>query len=196
MKSTAIAFGNALRTQWKWQKDEVLSIFSLNCIDTPALTWGTLWANGVVSPANPAYSVSELSFQLKDSKAKAVLTQAPFLKTVLKAAKNANIPPSRVLLIGEGGGVEDVKHFTDLIRMANDNEIERRSMRLPNDLAYLVYSSGTTGLPKGVMLTQRNIVAQILMVTVAQSELSWKGGRNGSGDTVLAVLPLYHIYGW
>ena len=172
-----------------------MSIFSLNCIDTPALTWGTLWANGVVSPANPAYSVSELSFQLKDSNAKAILTQEPFLKTVLEAAKNANIPASRVLLIGEGSGVGDVKHFKDLTRAANDDEIEKRNMRSPNDLAYLVYSSGTTGLPKGVMLTQRNIVAQILMATVAQSELSWKGGRNGSGDTILAVLPFYHIYG-
>ncbi|KAL9066857.1 MAG: hypothetical protein Q9161_007276 [Pseudevernia consocians] len=162
--------------------------------DTPALTWGTLWANGVVSPANPAYSVSELSFQLKDSGAKAVLTQEPFLETVLEAAKNASIPRSRILLIGDGTSVNDVKHFTDLIRAAGDEVIHKRSTRSPTDLAYLVYSSGTTGLPKGVMLTQRNIVAQVLMLTVAQSELSWKDGPRGSGDTVLAVLPFYHIY--
>lgn len=195
VKNTAIGFGSALRTQWNWQKDDVLSIYSPNCIDTPALTWGTLWAHGVVSPANPAYSVSELSFQLKDSGAKAVLTQAPFLKTVLKAAENANIPRSRILLLGEGSGVEDVRHFKDLIRGAGDEVIRERSMRSPTDLAYIVYSSGTTGLPKGVMLTQKNIVAQILMVTVVQSELSCKGGPKGSGDTVLAVLPFYHIYG-
>ena len=149
----------------------------------------------MVSPANPAYSVSELSFQLKDSGAKAVLTQEPFLNTVLEAAKNASIPPSRILLIGDGSGVNEVKHFTDLIRAAGDEVIHERSRRSPTDLAYLVYSSGTTGLPKGVMLTQRNIVAQVLMLTVAQSELSWNGGPGGSGDTVLAVLPFYHIYG-
>ena len=150
----------------------------------------------MVSPANPAYSVSELSFQLKDSGAKAVLTQRPFLKTVLEAAKNANIPRSRILLIGDGGGVDDVKHFTDLIREVGDGMLEERSMQSPADLAYIVYSSGTTGLPKGVLLTQRNIVAEILMVTAAQSELSSRGGPGGSGDTVLAVLPFYHIYGW
>ena len=150
----------------------------------------------MVSPANPAYSVSELSFQLKDSRSKAVLTQEPFLETVLEAAKNAGIPRSRILLIGDGRGVNEVKHFTDLIRAAADDVVHERSTRSPTDLAYLVYSSGTTGLPKGVMLTQRNIVAQVLMLTVAQSELSWKGGPSGSGDTVLAVLPFYHIYGW
>ncbi len=58
------------------------------------------------------------------------------------------------------------------------------------DLAFLVYSSGTTGLPKGVMLSHRNVVADLLMVNWSEGQiLSWEK------DKVLSVLPYYHIYG-
>lgn len=63
------------------------------------------------------------------------------------------------------------------------------------DLAFLVYSSGTTGHPKGVMLSHENIVANTLMIKVAEGgNLSWKGGKDGRGDKILAFLPFYHIY--
>jgi 4-coumarate--CoA ligase len=53
IKETAIAFGNALRAEWNWQKGNVLRVASTNCIDTPPLIFGTQWANGVISPSNP-----------------------------------------------------------------------------------------------------------------------------------------------
>ena len=59
-----------------------------------------------------------------------------------------------------------------------------------NDLAFLVYSSGTTGLPKGVMLSHLNIVANVLMITSSVGRnYSWKS------DKLLGILPFYHIYG-
>jgi 4-coumarate--CoA ligase len=83
-------------------------------------------------------------------------------------------------------------HCSDFLPTAG---VAARTSSSPSDLAYLVYSSGTTGLPKGVMLTQRNIVSNVLMVTVGMSELSWNGGSGREGDTVIGVLPFYHIYG-
>lgn len=67
----------------------------------------------------------------------------------------------------------------------------------PNeDLAFLVYSSGTTGHPKGVMLTHRNIVANVMMIKAGESgKLSWEGGPTGEGDKLMAFLPFFHIYG-
>ncbi|KAH8595527.1 hypothetical protein B0O99DRAFT_511830 [Bisporella sp. PMI_857] len=198
VKETAIGFGEALRTRWRWNKGDVLAICATNCIDTPALIFGTLWANGVVSPANPAYSVQELAFQLKDCDARAIVAQAPLLKTVLEAAEIAGVPTSRILLIGQEK-LNPFQHFVDFLK-AGSGRGSQRNKQGPVDLAFIPYSSGTTGLPKGVMLTHRNIVANILQMDrlvegVDPPEMIWQGGPNGTGDTILAVLPFFHIYG-
>jgi acyl-CoA synthetase (AMP-forming)/AMP-acid ligase II len=169
-------------------------MFASNCIDTGPLTWGTHWAAGVVSPANPAYSATELAFQLKNSESKALLTQPALLETAFEAAKIAGIPRNRILVIGDEKCGE-AQHFVDFIQSAKDIPKARRTVQAPEDLAYIPYSSGTTGLPKGVMLTQRNMVANCIQVDSPQKELSWNGGPGGNGDIVLAVLPFYHAYG-
>ncbi len=70
-----------------------------------------------LSPANPAYTAKELTFQLKDSGAKALVTQRQCLNVALEAAKNAGIPESRIILIGDerdGGGKDRLKHFCSI----------------------------------------------------------------------------------
>ncbi|KAL5326989.1 hypothetical protein ACEPPN_004678 [Leptodophora sp. 'Broadleaf-Isolate-01'] len=187
VKDTAMAFGHALRSKWNWQKGDVVGFYSPNCVDTPVLTFGTLWAGGIVSPANPASSAQELAFQLKDSGAKALITQISSLKIALEAAKMAGLPQNRILLMGDEktGGIT---HMQDFIASARNTPRLERQVPANTDLSFLVYSSGTTGLPKGVMLTHRNIVANTLMTDVGSAELS-------VGDVLIAALPLYHIYG-
>lgn len=69
-------------------------------------------------------------------------------------------------------------------------------MNPSEDLAFLVYSSGTTGHPKGVMLTHRNIVSNIMMLKAGESgNLKPEGGPDGQGDKIIAFLPFFHIYG-
>ena len=165
----------------------MLGLFAPNCVDMPALMWGTLWAGGVLSPANPAYTATELAFQLKDSGAKAILTQVSHFKIATEAAKIAGIPDNRVLLMGHEKNAA-AQYFTDFIESAKGKPVVERVIQTPNDVAYIPYSSGTTGLPKGVILTQGNIVSNTLMCRVGISELS-------SDDTMLAVLPFYHAYG-
>jgi acyl-coenzyme A synthetase/AMP-(fatty) acid ligase len=144
VKNTSIAFGHALETLWGWQKGDVLTTFAPNCIDTPALTWGTLWATGVISPANPAYSAAELAFQLQNSGAKAILTISALLKTAFEAAKIAGIAQERILVMGDERSL-DGQHYTDFIREASYIPKVRRRVQLASDLAYIPYSSGTTG---------------------------------------------------
>jgi len=172
----------------------VVGTYTANCIDTPATIFGTLWANGVISPANPAYSANELAFQLKDSGAKALLTQTHLLKSAVEAAKIAGIPQDRILVIGDEKDL-NVLHFSDFIKSTRDTSRGARKGQAASDLAFIPYSSGTTGLPKGVMLTQRNIVSNLLQSNATQSELTWNGGPEGKGDTLIAVLPFYHVYG-
>lgn len=197
VRSTAIDFGKGLKSQWDWQKGDVLAFFTPNSIDTPAITWGTHWAGGVVSPANPGYTPDELAFQLKDAGAKGLITQKPFLKTACEAAKKVGLPEDRIILLGqEKDETGRFKHFSNLRNMSGVARFRRTKADNPNkDLAFLVYSSGTTGHPKGVMLSHENIVANVLMLKVGEAgHLRWNGGKDGKGDTLLAFLPFFHIY--
>ncbi|UPX17713.1 uncharacterized protein EKO05_0008053 [Ascochyta rabiei] len=198
VRNTAIEFGKGLKGLWDWQKNDVLALYTPNCIDTPAITWGCHWAGGVLSPANPNYTVEELAFQLKDSGAKAVVTQLPYVKNAQEAAKQVGIPLDKVIIMGDQKDPSyRVKHFTSIVNTIGSAKWRRTKAKNPaEDLAFLVYSSGTTGHPKGVMLTHRNIVANTIMLKVAEAgNLKPSGGPTGEGDKLLAFLPFFHIYG-
>jgi 4-coumarate--CoA ligase len=147
VKDTATNFGKGLKHLWDWQQGDVLALYTPNCIDTPAITWGCHWAGGILSPANPGYTVEELAFQLKDSGARAIVTQLPFVKNAQEAAKKVGIPLDKVIVMGdERDPSHKVKHFTSIINTAGSAKYRRtRAKNTKDDLAFLVYSSGTTG---------------------------------------------------
>ena len=150
-----------------------------------------------MSPANPGYTAEELAFQLKDSGAKALVTQKPFLKVAVEAAKQAGIPEDKIILMGDDrDDSRRFKHFSSIKNLAGTSRYRRTKAHPSNDLAFLVYSSGTTGHPKGVMLCHENIISNILMLKAGEGgNLSWEGGPNGDGDSMIAFLPFFHIYG-
>jgi 4-coumarate--CoA ligase len=191
VKSTALAFGEGLRDTWDWQKGDILTIYALNDIDIPPVVYGALHAGGVVSPANPSYSAEELAFMLSDSGASSIVTQKALLPVAVKAAKIAKLPNDRIILLGEERDPEvRFKHFTSIRKTSATSRYRRRKLNPDRDLAFLAYSSGTTGLPKGVMLSHRNIVADVLMLTGCMGKYySW------DKDKFLGVLPFFHIYG-
>ncbi|KAJ5176114.1 uncharacterized protein N7482_001991 [Penicillium canariense] len=197
LKDASLEFGKGLKATYDWHKGDVLALFTPNSIDTPVLMWGTLWAGGIVSPANPAYTVDELAFQLKNSGAKALATQASLLSVATAAAKKVGIREDHIILLGDQRDPDArYKHFTSVRNISRATRYRRQKVVPDSDLAFLVYSSGTTGVPKGVMLSHRNIVANVLQqVTGEGGNLSWNGGPDGKGDRVLAFLPFYHIYG-
>ncbi|KAI0137007.1 putative phenylacetyl-CoA ligase [Xylariales sp. AK1849] len=197
LKNTALDFGKGLKSQWGFKKGDVLGVFSPNSVDYGAVVFGVLWAGGVCSTANPTYTVKELAFQLKDSNVKGLVTQLPVLPIALEAAKQIGLPEDRIILMGDDRDVAGkIKHFTEL----RDTSLFGQSK--PNidpqkDLAFLVYSSGTTGLPKGVMLKHRNLIANVIQSSTIEgrSGLHCLGGPDGKGDKQLAVLPFFHVYG-
>ncbi|KAE8351076.1 hypothetical protein BDV28DRAFT_26531 [Aspergillus coremiiformis] len=197
LKDAALSFGTGLKALYNWRKGDVLALFTPNSIDTPAVMWGTHWAGGVVSPANPAYTTEELVFQLKGSGARAVITQVPQLPVVREAAKQANIPEDCIILIGDQRDPEArIKHFTSIRNISGAAKYRKTKINPDKDLAFLVYSSGTTGVPKGVMLSHKNIIANTLQLAAGEAgNLTWNGGPDGKGDRVLAFLPFFHIYG-
>lgn len=176
---------------WEWEKGDVLALYTPNCIDTPSVMWGTHWAGGVVSPANPGYTAEELAFQLRDAGAKALVTQMPFLRIAVEAAKMVGIPEDRVILVGdERDPSYRHKHFTAIRNLAGTSRYRRVKRNPAKDLAFLPYSSGTTGKPKGVMLTHSNVTSNTLMNHAAEAP-----NIDARNAKLIACLPFYHIYG-
>jgi 4-coumarate--CoA ligase len=121
----------------------------------------------------------------------------PYIKAAREAAKKVGIPMDKVITIGDERDPSHMaKHFTSIRNTAGSARFRRTKANPGEDLAFLVYSSGTTGHPKGVMLTHRNIVSNTMMIKAAEAgQLSSEGGPSGEGDKLLAFLPFFHIYG-
>ncbi|CAK7568664.1 MAG: hypothetical protein SEPTF4163_006662 [Sporothrix epigloea] len=197
LRSTSLDFGKGLQTLWNWQPGDVMAFYTPNNIDTPPAMLGLLWAGGIGSPANPLYTEPELAFQLKDSGAKAIATQLPFLETARRAAKSVGIPDERIILIGDAHDPSGhFRHFSTFRNASSPGRSAAVKVDVHKDLAFLVYSSGTTGMPKGVCLTHYNIVSNVLQMAAIDSlSIHPFGGIDGKGDKGLGITPFFHIYG-
>ncbi|KAK1063397.1 hypothetical protein LTR74_009554 [Friedmanniomyces endolithicus] len=202
-------FGWAPDSGSEW--DKVIGIFSLNTIDYVPLTWATHRLGGVATCANAAYNAQELEYQLRDSGAKAVFTCLALLETTLAAAKKCDIPKERIYILPMAPGVTqgmdgyDHKTLEDVLIAGSKQpplQASDKSWKAGEGArrtAYLCYSSGTSGLPKGVMISHRNVIANTLQMvtheTPSRAEYGKKNNLQSFTETALGLLPMSHIYG-
>jgi acyl-CoA synthetase (AMP-forming)/AMP-acid ligase II len=146
---------------------------------------GIALLGGIVTTCNPLYTVEELTKQLKDSKAKYIITVPLFLEKVKEACKNVDISADNTYVFGQAEGAQP---FTSLLANEGDN-VPDVPCDPKNDIVALPYSSGTTGLAKGVMLTHYNLVSNLLQVEARE------GPALQDRPTFLGLLPFFHIYG-
>jgi acyl-CoA synthetase (AMP-forming)/AMP-acid ligase II len=159
---------------------DALAVHMPNLPEYAVAFHGVARAGGRATTVNPLYTARELEHQLRDSGAKILLTVPPFLDVAQEAAAAAGVED--VFVVGEAEGVRPVAEL--LGDPAEAPEVEHDPA---SDLAVLPYSSGTTGLPKGVMLTHSNLVANMLQIQ--------DGFPISEDDVLIGVLPFFHIYG-
>ena len=166
-----------------FSKGDVLAIFSPNIPEYAIVFNSVARLGGINTTINPLYTARELANQLNDANARFLFTTPSFLDTVLEAAPNSSL--EEIFVLGESS---QATPFTDLLSSGDDPPNTVISAR--DDLVVLPYSSGTTGLPKGVMLTHYNLVANLCQFHAFETR-----PRLEEDDMVLAVLPFFHIYG-
>jgi acyl-CoA synthetase (AMP-forming)/AMP-acid ligase II len=165
------------------QRGEVVAIFLCNCWEFCVAYHATTLAGGIPTLLNPTYREREVRHQLGDSGAAILITDGPNIDGV----NLAGLPNLRRVFgtRQQGSGSEA---FSDLLKPVSVG-VPRSDQRSDKTLAALPYSSGTTGLPKGVMLSHLNLVANVYQF------LGPHATPLNTNDNILCFLPLYHIYG-
>ncbi|RYP68527.1 hypothetical protein DL771_006604 [Monosporascus sp. 5C6A] len=182
--------------------DRVL-LFSGNNMFTPVVFMGILMAGGIFTGANPSFVARELAYQLKDSGASLLIAADTSMDIALEAAGQAGLPKGRVYSFdataldpSPGGKSSEVRHWTELLapkeEAANFDWVEPADPK--TTVCCLNYSSGTTGVPKGVITTHYNYVANGAgVIYTASLRPDYEDWRQRSRE--LCFLPLYHAYG-
>ncbi|KAF0434154.1 acetyl-CoA synthetase-like protein [Gigaspora margarita] len=186
LKRDSRRFAAGLQDKLGFKHHDVLGIFSPNHIDYPVVVFGAIAAGGKVTTTNPKCTASEFAFQLIDSGASVIIVHPEYFNTAIKAAKEARIPESRILLLGNS----EVRGFRTHRSLIGDREAEPVSYspeEARTTVAFLCYSSGTTGRQKGVEITHTNVVANMTQIISL--------GSFRTRNNFIGVVPFFHIYG-
>src|SRR5919109_1084777 len=180
----ANSFANALANLGVKKGDRV-ALYMTNRPEYIISLYGIARLGAVFTPMNPTYKEGEIAHQLTDADASVLVLQEslyPLVRAVRQQVKSLK----EIIVVGQRA--EDGAHlFHELLRQSSPKHPPQVPLVWTEDLVALPYSSGTTGLPKGVMLTHQNLVANNVQFI--------SSGRIMEQDTLLVFLPFYHIYG-
>lgn len=165
------------------QKGDVLAIYSPNSPEFALTFHAVASLGGVVTMVPPLFTDEEIKTQLRDSAARFLVSIPQLMGKARDAAAAAGI--ERLIVIGESESAANAISFASLL--THNAEPPIRTIDPQEDLAALPYSSGTTGFPKGVMLTHRNLVSMLCQIQ--------GNDALAADDTMICLVPMYHLYG-
>ncbi len=203
------AFAAWLQQGLKLQKGDRVAVMMPNLLQYPIAVFGILRAGCVVVNTNPLYTPRELKHQLTDSGAKAIVIVENFAHVLEAVIGETEVEHVMVTSIGEMLGafkgrvinfaLRKVKkavppwslpghvRFGDTLSQGRKLSYQRPALN-QDDLAFLQYTGGTTGVAKGAMLTHRNLIANVLQAG------GWLQTITHGDETIITALPLYHIF--
>lgn len=193
------------------KKGDRVAIMLPNCPQSVISYYGALMAGAVVVQTNPLYMEREIEYQMKDSGAKIIITMDLLFPRVSKVVPQTDLEHIIVTAIKDYlpfpknliypfiqkkqyGITVNVKHegnqhlFTEILKQPA-KELAKIDFDFEEDLALLQYTGGTTGFPKGVMLTHKNLVSNAAMCN------AWLYKCKKGEEVVLGILPFFHVYG-
>ncbi|KAF6138514.1 hypothetical protein GIB67_022548 [Kingdonia uniflora] len=163
------------------KQGEVIMLLLPNCPEFVYVFLGASYIGATTTTANPFYTPTDISKQVKASNAKLIITQACYVPKM----KDLD-----VTIMCIDAPLENCLHFSELTQCGDDKPELPDVDISPDDAVALPYSSGTTGLPKGVMLTHKSLVTSVAQQVDGENPNLYIH----SEDVVLCVLPLFHIY--
>jgi 4-coumarate--CoA ligase len=180
---------------------EVVLIFTSNHLLVPVVYLGVVGSKRVFSGVNPIYTIPEITHQIKNTEAKVVLVHPSLVDNALAAAQKAGFPANRLYQFSERPcqtqrGVQDWESM-----LGSDAEAdayrwpELRGEESAQTIATINYSSGTTGLPKGVCVSHRNLIANVAQTIFMRDNQMPYSPKSRPVERWNAFLPLYHAYG-
>jgi acyl-CoA synthetase (AMP-forming)/AMP-acid ligase II len=161
------------------RKGSVVAIYAPNLPDYAVVFHAVARLGAMLTTVNPAYTAEELTFQLRDSGAHLLVTTAALLPCAREATAAVG-QPIEIVTLDRADGVATIAD------VAVDADPPAVAIDPAHDVVVLPYSSGTTGLPKGVMLTHRNLLANLVQIDAIE---------NSEMRALVGVLPFFHIYG-
>lgn len=181
-------------------KQEAVLIYTPNQIFVPVAYLGIVGSGRIFSGMNPIYTITEIVHQIRNTGAKVILAHPSLLRNAIEAGSEAGIPADRIFQFSDQWqqptyGIQDWRDMAGSVSEADSYTWDSMGEASTSTIATINYSSGTTGLPKGVCVSHYNLIANVEQTIFMRDQECLYNATERPKERWIGFLPLYHAYG-